>query len=947
MSDPSLVPLILQAWLEYLRLDDLANAEVEPRFGKNQRVFDAGVQVIDNRVLIEKPLFNQLKQIHQDACARGNPEDAQIALAFPKLFRVQGKGQSQKIKYRPLFTIDISSILESNYHLNGWSLLNCDFYPIAANLIELCNLEELEVEQLVVCEGILKFLKDAFGRPFNSLHDFQNQVDLPTSCKASRTAYIVRANLAPYNTQLKNDLRDAYQQYQERGAACSWLQSDHPASRYLFDSAQPPHHAVLSHATLPGKRPDEFQALALKHAQENTLTSVFGPPGSGKTELTLHLLAQPIYKRAWALALGAADLSSLCVFTSTNNSAIDKFQERLDKYFSSSLFYLPGGNRKIISSQTLPKLRAAQDWLEQQAFDSERYEQIKQTFLQKTNELEQKLSEEPELQRRLSADRILLTQIETDLAELQLSAESLEPIEVANPHLASFPVAAYQQIEVALKKAQIELEEGSILKRFLDWLFVNTPRVVFARLERRTRPAWANTQNTAFPFQLPINSGQLQTALEEVQKQLRRFEQWQREAAAYEQRQSQVAGLQHQITDLEAQRQQVQERLTAYPSEDFYTRFYKEHHLLQVQIFEQSWALLQQEAIRRKPEIQTALRRFEQILLSDEDSLLALKLDPQQLYRQLSLVFPVLSSSLQSLANLFPILETDMIRLAILDEAGSTPAHQALPLLIRSQQAVIVGDPQQLYPITNLCPDTIEAYWKSAFQARNLDRAIYSRYAPTAISTATAYHRAAGAVDGNAGQGILLANHYRSVPVIVAFCSPNYPGGLITKTQPRSSLLGPNFLAYSVAGHHVQQTNPDEIEAISAIVALLLKHGYQRQADGSNPVGVMSPFFHQSVALKHRLQKQSQQFSWHDIGTVHQFQGGEKAVVVFSPYQYERNSLGFLNRDTNLLNTAVSRAEELFILVGNLDELDAAGGEIRRLVRHIQKYGEVRDLPSS
>lgn len=949
MPHSSLTPIILQAWLEYLRLEDLATAEVDEGFGDYQRVFAKNVQIIDNKLCLEKPLFERLKQIYQAACQRGNPEDAQIALAFPSLYRVQGKGSNQKLKYRPLFTIDISLILKSNYRQTGWSLLECSFYPIAANLIEFYGIEEPEVEQLIISKGILEFLKDAFKRPFTLLQDFQNQVDLPTrGCKANRAAYVVRASLAPYNTRLKQDLRVAYQQYLEQGEACAWLQPDYPAYRYLFSQPQPPRHDVLFYSAFPGKIPDEFQAQAIKYAQSHPLTPVFGGPGSGKTELSLHLLSQPIYERAKTLALGEADCSSLSIFTSTNNSAIHKFQERLHQYFSSPLFYLPGGNRSIIFSQTLPKLRAALDWLDQQTFEADHYAQLKQAFLNKTAELEQQLVEEPALQHRRAADTALLAQIESALGELQASVESIDSAELVNHHLSGFPVAAYRQIESALSKAQVELSEGDLLKRFSDWLLSNTTAVVFARLERRVRPAWTNAQSTDFPFRLPINPEQLQATLTEVQAQLRRYEQWQTAAAAHEQRQSQLTGIQQQIVDLEAQRQQVQARLATYPNQDFYARFYQDHHLLQVQIFEYSWALSQQEAIRRKSEVQAALRRFEQILLGDEQAILDLKLNPQQLYQQVSLVFPVMSSSLQSLANLFPVLETDMIRLAILDEAGATPVHQPFPLLIRAQQAVIIGDPQQLRPITNLCTDTIEAYWKSAFQAQNLDRTLYYRYAPTALSTATAYHRAAGATGaGDTGQGILLANHYRSVPAIVAFCSPNYPGGLITKTEPRPSLLGANFLAYHVAGQQVHLTNPAEIEAVSAIITILLEHGYGLGSSNFSPkaIGVMTPFFHQSAALRHQLQKQWPQFPWNDIGTVHQFQGGEKAAIVFSPCQHERNFLSFLNRDANLLNTTVSRAEELFILVGNLDELVAAGGETRRLVQHIQQHGEVCSLP--
>ncbi|NJO65282.1 MAG: hypothetical protein HC836_46455 [Richelia sp. RM2_1_2] len=109
----------------------------------------------------------------------------------------------------------------------------------------------------------------------------------------------------------------------------------------------------------------------------------------------------------------------------------------------------------------------------------------------------------------------------------------------------------------------------------------------------------------------------------------------------------------------------------------------------------------------------------------------------------------------------------------------------------------------------------------------------------------------------------------------------------------------------------------------------------------------MSPFTRQANALRYRLTNRWQNFSWDDIGTVHTFQGGEKAAIILSPYQcHQEHSFWFLNRKPNLLNTAVSRARELFVLVGNLEELKRAGGETKRLVEHIEQHGEIRSINS-
>ncbi len=327
----------------------------------------------------------------------------------------------------------------------------------------------------------------------------------------------------------------------------------------------------------------------------------------------------------------------------------------------------------------------------------------------------------------------------------------------------------------------------------------------------------------------------------------------------------------------------------------------------------------------------------------DGDALLKLEIDGQTIYRDLSLVFPVITTSLHSLRNMFPHLQPDIVKLALVDEAGTTLVHQLFPLLVRSQQAVVGGDPQQIEPIINLCDETIRQYRQQAFLDQGLSGQDYYRYAPTAKYTATAYHRAAGArgTEGDLGTGIVLRNHYRSPASIISFCSSNYPDGLIVLTPEKPSKLGPNLIAYHVEGSHFEQTNPAEIDGIVAVIESLNEHGYSIPE-----MGVMSPFLSQALALKARLRAAWRDFKRDDIGTVHNFQGGQKKVILFSPYQcHSDHSFWFINRKPNLLNTAVSRAEELFVVVGNLRELEKAGSETRRLVQHIRTCGKICSAP--
>jgi superfamily I DNA and/or RNA helicase len=255
---------------------------------------------------------------------------------------------------------------------------------------------------------------------------------------------------------------------------------------------------------------------------------------------------------------------------------------------------------------------------------------------------------------------------------------------------------------------------------------------------------------------------------------------------------------------------------------------------------------------------------------------------------------------------------------------------------------LIVGDPLQLEPVVNLSDQKKEEYRSKSFLEQGLTDVDYDRYSPTA---STAYHRAAGASGQpqDIGQGIILKYHYRCVPVIADFCDRLCNYGMIIKTEPKASRLGANLIACNVEGKLENNVNWAEVDAVEALIEELLAAGYcLNSPDSDNTIGVISPYRRQVDALTQRLKSRWTDFPQQSIGTVHTFQGGQKSVIIFSTRQCQpTDSLWFINRRPNLLNVAVSRARELFILVGNLG-LISEGGHTRELVEYIKEFGEMR-----
>ncbi len=119
----------------------------------------------------------------------------------------------------------------------------------------------------------------------------------------------------------------------------------------------------------------------------------------------------------------------------------------------------------------------------------------------------------------------------------------------------------------------------------------------------------------------------------------------------------------------------------------------------------------------------------------------------------------------------------------------------------------------------------------------------------------------------------------------------------------------------------------------------MLKQGYSLE-----DIGVISAFRLQANALEKAIIKKFPNFNRKNeksVGTIHTFQGSEKRVIILSTKVCQpQDNVNWINKGPNLLNVAVSRAKEVFILVGNLYRLEK-GSLTRQLVEHIREHGVI------
>ncbi len=80
-------------------------------------------------------------------------------------------------------------------------------------------------------------------------------------------------------------------------------------------------------------------------------------------------------------------------------------------------------------------------------------------------------------------------------------------------------------------------------------------------------------------------------------------------------------------------------------------------------------------------------------------------------------------------------------------------------------------------------------------------------------------------------------------------------------------------------------------------------------------IGVITPFSRQAALLSAELAARG--ISGVTVGTVHRLQGAQRRVIIFSPvYDRAEAAAPFINRSRNMMNVAVSRAQDCFLVFG-------------------------------
>jgi hypothetical protein len=245
------VDAILNAWFDYIALDDYSNARIEA--ANQDTVKQRGAKLVSDHVFIEPTIFLELQQ--KVVKVQQGQQEVVWALSFPQFIDVDNR----KSFFCPLFSLDVTSIFKGEYREAGWNLEELKLTEAGDNLATFLGLDDEQREHLITQDGLRRFLETTFGQEFQTYEEWMQNVTIPRcSYQIQRQPYLFAFTGAIYSRNLKQDLKEI------KSGSKNWLKPRHPAYEYLFGLPQLPEHEVTYMGAFPIHAPTNSQSTALK-----------------------------------------------------------------------------------------------------------------------------------------------------------------------------------------------------------------------------------------------------------------------------------------------------------------------------------------------------------------------------------------------------------------------------------------------------------------------------------------------------------------------------------------------------------------------------------------------------------------------------------------------------------------------------------------------------------
>lgn len=629
------------------------------------------------------------------------------------------------------------------------------------------------------------------------------------------------------------------------------------------------------------------QKNAIKKSLHNPLTVITGPPGTGKSQVVLNIIANAVYQNKTVL------------FASKNNKAVDVVIEKLNAIVPYKLLVRMGhqahrrnarAGLEHLLKQPIQKITLQEKTLSDVRMVTAQIEQIQ-------DQIFNLISLNESLEKTQTALDLLLTQHPDSL----IVHEQYSHLDMIDPLMLQDDLRKYfgsQSILKMLNPKRYQRKQDDCFRKHYEHL----PPTLKIYLQN-TITNKQTTRETALQWILTRKKEEL--ALDEIHH--------------------------------------IKKTLFRIPP---FAELKSKQVMLQKKYIALSQALLQHHWINKfvkaqendKQHIQMYFSSSEQLESGCGDELVFRQLHTQRLrsLQKILKFLPVWVVTNLSAKQSFP-LKNNIFDLLIIDEASQCDIASAVPLFYRAKHIVIIGDPYQLKHISLLT----ETQDRALAEIHHIPEELYTNLSYTKHSL---YDFAEQTIHTHSEESLFLNEHYRCHPDIISFSNEYFYGRKLTIATDETKLLHhPSFhrriLWHHVKGKTIHTKSPYNEEEAERVVEEILKINEVVSSVHAS-IGVVTLFRAQTEIITEKLNKFQDLFETDiTIGTAHRFQGDEKDIIIFSPAVSEGvkpGTLHWIQTTSQLLNVAVTRARSLFIIIGDQEVCRQNTGPLRNLCDYVE-----------
>lgn len=635
---------------------------------------------------------------------------------------------------------------------------------------------------------------------------------------------------------------------------------------------------------------NDSQKKAIELSFNQKLTVITGPPGTGKSQVVLNILANSIYKNEKVL------------FASKNNQAVDNVHDRISNIIDSEYFLRMGSN--FHNENLVSKLNKFIQLIKNKKFQNQSQElKIVEA------DYKSKIDDRNKIKKKIHSIEKIKHLIESDQEKInEINKLKEDFINELNPNYKKLFID--DQLKIDIENSYLNLLENALNK-----VNSNVFRKVYFRIFQRgkfQKKLIELNNNLSSPIKefIDNNSPVFVRQIKEEQSFLENI---------------------MMIIELKNSSIKISEKFNSYVS-----KLESIHERKSINELKLS------EILNNLVSLKERLKNYEREFIRTGINILKLKINEK--LRNSSTQFiesyksyvenglpwkdyekkecsKVIHGFLEDFKNISItsltvkksfLLEHEIFDLLVIDEASQCDIASALPLIYRAKRIVIIGDPLQLPHISSI------NLGEQSYILEKLDLPLYHyNYIKKSLFD---YCYSLSIQCGMESE--FLKEHYRCHPDIIGFSNHYFykliaGQALSVETDEKDFSLGhPGIHWLHVNGSTQKSRNINEAEAnkcFSLVKRLLEKFPEAK-------IGVVTPFKHQKLAIKDLLSNLPNSDSV-VCDTVHKFQGDEKDIIVMSLVvtNNSRQSLSnFINYiSPYILNVAVTRAKSSLIIIGN------------------------------